>query len=370
MHQAPDSQTHAPTALLQTRRQVRLWRGTVVPLLAVVLVFEYAVFLGPPPIGGAPPPLAAHGDGGSSGGGSGGGGGGGALRLLLRWLGAVDVRAPAVWALAVAFGLCTQQAHWDRKARVAAAGRGARGGGPDPTEALWRRWEGLPRRGPGWWGRSGEEGEGDVEQPLLGGASGPGSDADAEATPDAAAADAAAADASGNHAAPAAGAAEGKPGGGAVASTASSGGGWAERARFEVSKHSIDLVLVATVASCALQRDVVHGGYLALGLFGFRQRRRLAAPGGSALFRALLRFNVAAIALTLVYQVRQAFCLKTREGGPAFGLFAGTPLHGPQLRADPSLRTHPSRRRGSCCWGPPGPTPASWARPRAARRRS
>lgn len=45
-------------------------------------------------------------------------------------------------------------------------------------------------------------------------------------------------------------------------------------------RHYLEFLLVAVVALCTLENDVIHAGYLALALLFFRQRIALrAAPG-------------------------------------------------------------------------------------------
>lgn len=76
---------------------------------------------------------------------------------------------------------------------------------------------------------------------------------------------------------------------------------WLDWWRYQTVKYSLDLVLVSVVVLCSMQKDVVHAGYLAVALVFFRQRRVLQQPGYS-LFLWLPVYNCIVIALTLAYQ--------------------------------------------------------------------
>ncbi len=41
---------------------------------------------------------------------------------------------------------------------------------------------------------------------------------------------------------------------------------------FQLRRHYLDAVLVAVVALCTLENDIIHAGYLAIALFFFRGR--------------------------------------------------------------------------------------------------
>ncbi len=64
-------------------------------------------------------------------------------------------------------------------------------------------------------------------------------------------------------------------------------------------RHYSDAVLVAVIALCTLENDVIHAGYLALALYFFRQRESLRTP---ALFRWLPLYNFGVMLLSLAYQ--------------------------------------------------------------------
>ncbi len=66
-------------------------------------------------------------------------------------------------------------------------------------------------------------------------------------------------------------------------------------------RHYTDMVLVAVVALCTLENDVIHAAYLALALLLFRRRDALRLQGGR-LFRWLPAYNFAVMLLTLLYQ--------------------------------------------------------------------
>ncbi len=66
-----------------------------------------------------------------------------------------------------------------------------------------------------------------------------------------------------------------------------------------VCRHYSDAVLVAVIALCTLENDVIHAGYLALALYFFRQRESLRTP---ALFRWLPLYNFGVMLLSLAYQ--------------------------------------------------------------------
>lgn len=66
-------------------------------------------------------------------------------------------------------------------------------------------------------------------------------------------------------------------------------------------RHYTDVVLVAVVALCTLENDVIHAAYLAIALLLFRRRDVLRAER-QALFRWLPLYNFAVMLLTLLYQ--------------------------------------------------------------------
>jgi len=66
-----------------------------------------------------------------------------------------------------------------------------------------------------------------------------------------------------------------------------------------VCRHYSDAVLVAVIALCTLENDVIHAGYLALALYFFRHRESLCTP---ALFRWLPLYNFGVMLLSLAYQ--------------------------------------------------------------------
>ena len=64
-------------------------------------------------------------------------------------------------------------------------------------------------------------------------------------------------------------------------------------------RHYSDSVLVAVIALCTLENDVIHAGYLALALYFFRSRESLRTP---ALFRWLPLYNFGVMLVSLAYQ--------------------------------------------------------------------
>lgn len=88
---------------------------------------------------------------------------------------------------------------------------------------------------------------------------------------------------------------------------------------------------VCVAGLCIKQRDLLHAGYLAITLLLFRQRAVLMAAvptGGGAvkgarLFLWLPAFNLLVMALTLLYQVRAAFCRQLYFAG----LWSAAALH-------------------------------------------
>ncbi len=72
-----------------------------------------------------------------------------------------------------------------------------------------------------------------------------------------------------------------------------------QRMKAHVCRHYSDAVLVAVIALCTLENDVIHAGYLALALYFFRQRESLRTP---ALFRWLPLYNFGVMLLSLAYQ--------------------------------------------------------------------
>lgn len=76
---------------------------------------------------------------------------------------------------------------------------------------------------------------------------------------------------------------------------------WHDWARYTVYRRSLDILLVAVVALCTLDNDIIHAGYLALALFFFRSRVNLRARRNS-LFAWLPLYNFAVMAIVLAYQ--------------------------------------------------------------------
>jgi hypothetical protein len=71
--------------------------------------------------------------------------------------------------------------------------------------------------------------------------------------------------------------------------------------RYTVYRRSLDILLVAVVALCTLDNDIIHAGYLALALFFFRSRVKLRVRRNS-LFAWLPLYNFAVMAIVLAYQ--------------------------------------------------------------------
>ena len=63
----------------------------------------------------------------------------------------------------------------------------------------------------------------------------------------------------------------------------------------------MDAVLIAVVALCTVDNDVIHAAYLALALLLFRRRDALRAEGNT-LFKWLPVYNFAVMLVTLAYQ--------------------------------------------------------------------
>lgn len=188
-------------------RRAARWRGISTVLLALALLAQYAVLLGPwPQLGGGgggdapspppPPPLqqlaAMHmplpgaavaaarrlllrpllqwgGDAGGAGGSSDGDAMGEAdMRLVWRWLGVVDVRPACIWALAVAWALCALQAkHLSWLASAAVEGEGEAGDMAAEGEAGWGARRGGRRQCGGYGSGAYRGSESDLHQPLL-----------------------------------------------------------------------------------------------------------------------------------------------------------------------------------------------------------
>lgn len=68
-----------------------------------------------------------------------------------------------------------------------------------------------------------------------------------------------------------------------------------------MSRHYTDVLLVAVVALCTVENDVIHAAYLAIALLLFRRRDALRTER-QALFRWLPLYNFAVMAVTLAYQ--------------------------------------------------------------------
>ena len=76
---------------------------------------------------------------------------------------------------------------------------------------------------------------------------------------------------------------------------------WHDWVRYNVYRKSLDFLLVAVVALCTLDNDIIHAGYLALALFFFRSRVALRARR-NGLFMWLPLYNFAVMAVVLAYQ--------------------------------------------------------------------
>ncbi|KAK9824077.1 hypothetical protein WJX72_007565 [[Myrmecia] bisecta] len=76
---------------------------------------------------------------------------------------------------------------------------------------------------------------------------------------------------------------------------------WLDWARYLFYRHYTDIVLIAVVALCTLENDVIHATYLAIALYFFRRRESLRVKR-NALFRWLPIYNMAVMVLTLAYQ--------------------------------------------------------------------
>lgn len=76
---------------------------------------------------------------------------------------------------------------------------------------------------------------------------------------------------------------------------------WHDWVRYTVYRRSLDILLVVVVALCTLDNDIIHAGYLALGLFFFRSRVKLRARRNS-LFAWLPLYNFVVMAIVLAYQ--------------------------------------------------------------------
>ena len=66
-------------------------------------------------------------------------------------------------------------------------------------------------------------------------------------------------------------------------------------------RHYTDLLLVAVVALCTVENDVIHAAYLALALLLFRRRDALRMQRQS-LFKWLPLYNFLVMLITLAYQ--------------------------------------------------------------------
>ena len=66
-------------------------------------------------------------------------------------------------------------------------------------------------------------------------------------------------------------------------------------------RYYTDVVLVAVVALCALDNDIIHAAYLAIALLLFRQRDQLREQG-NFLFKWLVIYNFLVMLTTIVYQ--------------------------------------------------------------------
>lgn len=79
---------------------------------------------------------------------------------------------------------------------------------------------------------------------------------------------------------------------------------WLDQLRFMVFRHSVDLMLLATFAFSTCERDVIHGGYLAITFWFFRRRESLRQQKNS-LFWYLRAYNFFVILVGLMYQAPQ-----------------------------------------------------------------
>lgn len=66
-------------------------------------------------------------------------------------------------------------------------------------------------------------------------------------------------------------------------------------------RYYTDGVLVAVVALCALDNDIIHAAYLAIALLLFRQRDQLREQG-NFLFKWLVIYNFLVMLTTIIYQ--------------------------------------------------------------------
>ncbi|KAK9863698.1 hypothetical protein WJX84_001768 [Apatococcus fuscideae] len=76
---------------------------------------------------------------------------------------------------------------------------------------------------------------------------------------------------------------------------------WADWVRYWFYRYYTDGVLVAVVALCALDNDIIHAAYLAIALLLFRQRDQLREQG-NFLFKWLVIYNFLVMLTTIVYQ--------------------------------------------------------------------
>lgn len=63
----------------------------------------------------------------------------------------------------------------------------------------------------------------------------------------------------------------------------------------------MDVVLIAVVALCTVENDVIHAAYLAIALLFFRRRDALRREGNKW-FRWLPTYNFLVMLITLIYQ--------------------------------------------------------------------
>lgn len=63
----------------------------------------------------------------------------------------------------------------------------------------------------------------------------------------------------------------------------------------------MDIVLIAVVALCTVENDVIHAAYLAIALLLFRRRDTLRYEGNK-LFKWLPVYNFLVMLVTLIYQ--------------------------------------------------------------------
>ena len=76
---------------------------------------------------------------------------------------------------------------------------------------------------------------------------------------------------------------------------------WADWLRYRLYRHYLDAVLLAVIAVCAVENDLLHAGYLALALLFFRRRVALRSARNRG-FAWLPAYNFGVMAVALLYQ--------------------------------------------------------------------